>query len=169
MKRVRLSNKVRRTLGRGSGGFTLIEVLIALALFGIIAITFLGGLTTASRAVLTGDVRTTAESLARTQMEYVKSQPYDYQLVDIDASYAKIDSEDIPHGYTICSVDRDGATVNCDHSQDIIAVPWDTDTNEPVPIADGDTGLQRIKLIIKHEDQPEDQIIFSLEGYKVDR
>ncbi len=169
MKRVRLSNKVRRTLGGNSGGFTLIEVLVALALFGIIAITFLGGLTTASRAVFTGDVRTTAESLARTQMEYVKSQPYDDQLVDGEASYAKIDSEDIPHGYTICSVDRDGATVNCDHSQDIIAVPWDSDNSVPLEPLGAENGLQRIKLVIKHEDQPEDQIIFSLEGYKVDR
>ena len=165
MKRVRLSNKVRRTLGGNSSGFTLIEVLVALALFGIIAITFLGGLTTASRAVLTADIRATAESLARTQMEYVKNQLYDDQLVDGEALYAKIHSDDIPHGYTICSVNRAGSTVNCDSEQDIIAVPWDTDTNEPVPIADGDTGLQRIKLIIMHEGQR----IFSLESYKVAR
>ena len=165
MKTVRPSREVRKPFQGSSNGFTLIEVLVALALFGIIAITFLGGLTTASRAVFTGDVRTTAESLARTQMEYVKSQPYDDQLVDGEASYVKIPSDDIPHGYTIWSENWNGTPVNDGPDDPIIAVPWDTDTNEPVPIADGDTGLQRIKLIIMHEGQR----IFSLEGYKVDR
>jgi prepilin-type N-terminal cleavage/methylation domain-containing protein len=160
MKRVRLSNKVRRTPGRSSGGFTLIEVLVALALFGIIAITFLGGLTTASRAVFTGDVRTTAESLARTQMEYVKTQGYALAPPGGEAVYSKITA--IPEGYTICSVNRDDNTVNCEPHQDIIAVPWDTLNNKAAPT---DDDLQRIKLIIKHEDR----YIFSLEGYKVDR
>ena len=167
MKRVRLSNKVRRTLGGNSSGFTLIEVLVALALFGIIAITFLGGLTTASRAVLTGDIRTTAESLARTQMEYVKNQVYEPAPDGGEVTYEKISG--VPDGYSVCSVSRNDTTsdtpVNCGPDDRIIAAPWDTDTNEPVPIADGDTGLQRIKLIIMHEGQR----IFSLESYKVDR
>lgn len=77
MKRVRLSNKIRKTLRGSSSGVTLIEVLVALVIFGIIAIAFAGGLGTASKAVFTADVRTNAESLARTQMEYVKSLPYD--------------------------------------------------------------------------------------------
>jgi prepilin-type N-terminal cleavage/methylation domain-containing protein len=76
MKRVRLSNKVGKILPGKSRGFTLIEVLIALALFAIIGIVFAGGLATASRAVLIADVRTNAESLARTEMEYVKTQEY---------------------------------------------------------------------------------------------
>ena len=160
MKRVRLSNKVRRTLGGNSSGFTLIEVLVALALFGIIAITFLGGLTTASRAVLTGDIRTTAESLARTQMEYVKNQPYEEAPVDGEAFYNKIDIDDIR--YTMWSVNRAGAPVKCDDGDCIIAGPWDTEAGEA---ASTDDDLQRIKLVIKHEGQR----IFSLEGYKVKR
>jgi len=84
MKTRTLSNKTRNAFKGHSGGFTFIEVVIALALFAIIGIAFAGGLGTASRAVLTGDIRTNAESLARTQMEYVKSQDYnsagDYTL-----------------------------------------------------------------------------------------
>jgi prepilin-type N-terminal cleavage/methylation domain-containing protein len=95
MKRVRLSNKIRKTLRGSSRGVTLIEVLVALALFAIIGIAFAGGLGTASRAVFTADVRTNAESLARSQMEYVKTQDYDsagnYTLLDLpeyeDAGY----------------------------------------------------------------------------------
>jgi len=84
MKKVGPNSRLGKALRGSSGGFTFIEVVIALALFAIIGIAFAGGLGTASRAVLTGDIRTNAESLARTQMEYVKSQDYnsagDYTL-----------------------------------------------------------------------------------------
>lgn len=91
MKRVRLSNKVGKILPGKSRGFTLIEVLIALALFAIIGIVFAGGLATASRAVLIADVRTNAESLARTEMEYVKTQdystaPWGYEVTDLGST-----------------------------------------------------------------------------------
>ena len=76
MKKLNLGVKLTRVWHRPSPGFTLIEVLIALALFAIIAIVFAGGLATASRAVLIADVRTRAESLARTQMESIKEQDY---------------------------------------------------------------------------------------------
>ncbi len=57
-------------------GFSLIEVIIALALLGIIAVAVLGGLATASNTLAIADERTTAESLARSQMEYAKNQTY---------------------------------------------------------------------------------------------
>ena len=73
MKRVRLSSKVRKAFQGSSRGFTLIEVLIALALMGIIAIAFLSGLSTSSMALIIADEHATAESLARSQMAYVKN------------------------------------------------------------------------------------------------
>lgn len=168
MKKLGLNSQVRRAFQGHSRGFTLIEVLIALALFSIIAITFLGGLTTASMAVLTADVRATAESLAKTQMEDVKNpnQAYDPAPYGGVANYTKITG--IPLSYTICSVDRDGVTVNCDDSDPIIAVPWDSEGNQLLNV---DNGLQRIRLVVKHEGvvKHEDQVIFTLEGYKVNR
>ena len=98
MKKIRLSNKLRKTLRGSSRGVTLIEVLVALVIFGIIAIVFAGGLGTASKAVFTADVRTNAESLARTQMEYAKSQGY------IDYSEEPHEDYDLitpPEGYEI--------------------------------------------------------------------
>ena len=46
-------------------GLTLLEVIIALAVFGIISIAFLSALAGASRAMFIADERATAESLAR--------------------------------------------------------------------------------------------------------
>ena len=146
----------KRALMKNEKGFSIIEVTIAIALLGVIAVAFLSGLATASKATFIADERATAESLARSQMEYVKNQPYAPD--DNEAAYDKINAVDIPDGYTICSVNRAGNTV-----EDVIyGVPWDSQNNQPVA---SDAGLQRIKLIIKHHDKE----IITLEDYKVDR
>jgi prepilin-type N-terminal cleavage/methylation domain-containing protein len=83
MKRIRLSNKTRNTLQGHSRGFALIEVVIAIALIGLIGAAVLTALSTASLALIIADERATAESLARTQMEYIKDNgatPYDGNL-----------------------------------------------------------------------------------------
>ena len=77
MKRLRLSSKVRTALQGRSRGLTLVEIVIAMALIAIIAVAFLGGLSNAIMSLVVADVRTTAESLARSEMEYVKSQSYE--------------------------------------------------------------------------------------------
>ena len=136
-------------------GFSLIEVVIALLLLGIIGVALLSGFATASMALVIADERTTAESLARSQMEYVKNQGYNTAPAGGEAIYEKITG--IPGGYTIWSVNRADATV-----EDIIGVPWDSQNNQAV---DTDAGLQRVKLVIKHHDKE----IITLEGYKVDR
>jgi prepilin-type N-terminal cleavage/methylation domain-containing protein len=58
-------------------GFSLIEVLIAVGLVGLMAAAFLMAIATASKAVLLADERTTAESLAKSQIESIKEQEYD--------------------------------------------------------------------------------------------
>jgi prepilin-type N-terminal cleavage/methylation domain-containing protein len=160
MKEVRLNRKPWQALRGKSGGFTLIEVLIALALFAIIAIVFAGGLSTASRAVTIADVRTRAESLARTQMESVKEQEYVEAPDGGVCNYTKI--SDIPENYTIWSVNRDGDVVNDDDNDPVIGIPWDSENNIDAP---EDDGLQKITLVIKHEGRE----IITLEGYKVYR
>jgi len=155
MKRVRLSNKTRKTLGGSSRGFTLIEMLIALALFAIIAIVFAGGLSTASRAVLTADVRTRAESLARTQMESVKNQDYiDYTDPDRD-----------PEDYDVLTAYPEAYGI------EIVAEPIEPETYEPYEyieedgVFEGDDGIQLITVTVSHDDRQ----VITLVGYKIDR
>ena len=77
--------KILRKLKRGQRGFGLAEVIIALGLLGIIGVAFLGTLANASSAIIHADGRATAESLARSELEYVKSQEYiDYSVADHD-------------------------------------------------------------------------------------
>lgn len=57
-------------------GFTLIEVLVSLAILGTTSVAFLSGFSTASLGGSIVDKRETAKNLAESQMEYVKDQPY---------------------------------------------------------------------------------------------
>jgi type II secretory pathway pseudopilin PulG len=57
-------------------GFTYIETLIALAVLGSIAVTFLSGVTMTSRTAYMYDVRETAASLAQRQIECIKDTEY---------------------------------------------------------------------------------------------
>jgi len=60
----------------GESGTTFIETVVALALLGIIAVAFLSGLATASKASIIADEQAAAESLARSQMEWAKEADY---------------------------------------------------------------------------------------------
>jgi len=57
-------------------GFSLIEILVALALLSIISVAFLRGLFTTSQAVAVSQESVVAESLARSQVESIKAQDY---------------------------------------------------------------------------------------------
>jgi prepilin-type N-terminal cleavage/methylation domain-containing protein len=172
MKRVRLNSKVRKAFRGRSRGFTMVEVVIAMLLLGIIGVAVLTSLSYASTVLIITDRRATAESLAKTQMEDVKSQNYDPAPNGGVANYTKITVTDIPEGYTIWSVNLDGVPDNGDHSDPIIAIPWDSGNNTD---AYEDKGLQKITVIIKYEilrydatTQKSIQVVqnYTLEDYK---
>lgn len=129
------------TRSGGELGFTLIEVIVALALVSTAGIAFLSSLSTASRSTMSVNDKAMAGSLASSQLEYVLSQPYD--ATDSPPVYAPIPG--IPEGWTI----------------DVAAERLD-------PEADGladDDGLQLITVEVYHGDTME----LSLTTRKVDK
>jgi Tfp pilus assembly protein PilV len=75
-----------------SRGQLLIEILIALALMGIIAVVFIGAMYTALQSARIADERSIALTLATSEIEYVKQQPYSDSdwayTIDTAGSYA---------------------------------------------------------------------------------
>lgn len=88
-------------------GFMLIEMLVALVVSGMVAVALLVGLTTAFTGAAISHERVAAESLAKSQFEFIKIQDYiteaDYDPSDPLERYASIDINDslIEQGYTI--------------------------------------------------------------------
>jgi prepilin-type N-terminal cleavage/methylation domain-containing protein len=162
MKMGQLISKARKVLQGRSRGFSLIEVSIAIALIGVLAIAILGSLSYASTVLIITDRQATAESLAKSQMEYVKSQNYTSAPDGDVAPYNEIPGISIPVGYTIGSYNRDDEIID-----NVVGIPWNSGNNTE---AYYDTGLQKIKLVVKYEIlRPEHKIVveqFILEGYK---
>jgi len=155
MKKLRLTSKARKAFRGGSRGFSMLEVVIAIALLGIIAVSVLSALQTAALALISADQRATSESIARSQMEYVKVQGYEEAPNGGEVTYEKIEiNPDESPGYTIWSVNRDDEVV-----ADVIGVPWDSGNSTAMY---QDKGLQRIKVVIKHDDK----VLATLEDFK---
>ncbi len=61
---------------QGQRGISLIETLVGLALLGIIAVAFLTGLFTISKAVSLSQESVSVDSLVKSQIEYIRVQDY---------------------------------------------------------------------------------------------
>lgn len=132
--------KVARALRGSSKGLTLIEVLIALTIFSVIAVTFLVGLATSYHALTIADERTTAESLTRSELEYIKGTSY--VLLAGGFSYH------IPGAPPQWDPSHTIDSQYSDYSVNVTGVPIDPNTHEP--LAEGDQGLQQITVEVYH-------------------
>jgi len=120
---MRLLQVARRSsifAGRESG-VGLLETVVALAIIGTIAVTFLSGLVTTSKAAFTVDERATAESLAQSQMEWAKNADYVYSATQ----------------YSLAPMPSGKDYIN--YSATIVAEP----------LHDPDDGIQKITVTVK--------------------
>ena len=129
-------------MGSNSRGMGFVEVLVALAILGLVAAAFLNGLSTSLNTLIISDEGSTVLALAQGQMEYVKSQDYDESTDPGHPQYSENTSL-TPAGYTV----------------EISASRLD-------PEGDGfgnDDGLQQITIIIKRQSNE----VFTLVDYLV--
>ena len=86
--------RVRAVVADAQAGVGLVETLVAVAILGVTLTVLLAAISTGSAGVATTEERVTAENLARSQLEYTKSQPY----LPAPASYATVTP---PAGYAV--------------------------------------------------------------------
>ena len=119
----------------------MLEVVIAIALLGIIAVSVLSALQTAALALISADRRATAESIARTQMEWVRYSDYDDILEEGHPEYSPDPQITLPPDFSVVTT--------------AIRLNKDVDPND-------DDGIQHITVTVTHEDR----VVVTLEDYK---
>jgi Tfp pilus assembly protein PilV len=136
-------------------GQLLIEVLIALALMGVIAVVFIGAMYTALQSARIADERSIALTLAQSEIEYVKRQPF----------------SDIEWAYTVDTTDS--------YSTPGMEPSWWSEA-QPPPLSGADfvgysvsisglntdfTGIRKVTAIARHHGEP----VITLENFERDR
>ena len=135
---------------RGQKGLTLLETLIALTILSVIALSIFLALDVSHKTTATVDKNTIAESLTRTELEYIKNSPYDTSLDPGHPQYA-VDP----------SIDLDGDPYNGRYSITVTAERLDPENDG----FDDDDGIQKVTVEVDYDGEE----VMTTEDYKVDR
>ncbi len=119
------------------------ETLIGLVIFALIGIIVMTSLAMTARSNMTNSNLTRAESLARTELEYVRNLPYNF--TDNPPVYATLS---LPTGFSYDNSEPMAKRINIDGSA-----------------ATADTGFQQIRVGIKYSNN----LLFTVTSYKVNR
>ncbi|MBN1856851.1 MAG: prepilin-type N-terminal cleavage/methylation domain-containing protein [Dehalococcoidia bacterium] len=145
---------------RHEKGQILIEVLIALALLGMIATTFLGAMYTALQAARISEEKSATLTLVKSEIEYIKDQPYSendwaYSVSTTERSTSQAPSWWATSPPPLLPAEYEGYSVDIAGVSDI-----DLDgTGGP------DEGIRTITAVARRDGQ----VIFTMEDYEVDR
>lgn len=129
---------------KSEAGVSLAETVVAVAIMGLAMVFLANGLGLLSRSDLIVKDRTTAEGLARSQMEIIKSQGY----IDWISGHGEYQIIAAPTGYGVQTS----------------VVPINPATGASLASGDDD-GVQRIGVTVIRNSET----LFTLTGYKVDR
>jgi prepilin-type N-terminal cleavage/methylation domain-containing protein len=177
---------IKRLL-KNEKGYSLIELTIGLLILGIIGAAFFSGMNNIIMTSIRNDRQAEAMSLAQSQLEYIKQQPYNWNDTDPDNNLDRdnngepdpdntemigkywtiIKPADTPANFEIYGWDDNKAEYG-EYAQ--FAKFWDvTSTVEPKDLPDedfpeSDTGIQVIKIVIKQNNNE----VIELYGYKAD-
>jgi prepilin-type N-terminal cleavage/methylation domain-containing protein len=125
-------------------GLTLIEVIIALAVFAAIAVSVFVALVVSTRTTASVNENTNAESLTRSALEIVKQCGYD--ATNNPPRYQEcLETMNIPNGYDVV----------------VTAVRLDPEVDG----TENDDGIQKVTVEVKHDGE----LKVTTESYKVNR
>jgi len=119
---------LRTVVVKAQAGVGLVETLIAVAILGVTLVALLAAISTGSIGVATTEERVTAENLARSQLEYTKSQSY----LPAPTSYLTVTP---PAGYAI-SADATSIIPEGDSSVQMITVTVTRDGDTLLTVED---------------------------------
>ena len=148
---------IRRTIRRRSLGATLVEVVIAVVVLGLLTSAVPPVFVMLTKAEYRRDERRVAEALIRMQMEYVKS-----------AAYIDNYGNETGRVYATVPVPDESYLVNVD----VVPVHIDPETRTRTPLAPAfDEGIQEITVEVYHVDKnvEVDTPVLAAKSYKVDR
>ena len=122
------------TTQSGEKGFALLEVLIAIAIIGVVAAGFLAAMNNATKGAEMTDQIDTSRVIAQAQMEYIKTQPFradgDYGIDT--ALMSQYPGYSVPDPTVDNAQDRDGLiqkiTVTVIHDEKIVMTLQDCKT-----------------------------------------
>jgi len=137
-----------RSAQNGDRGLTLIEILVAMGILAAVAVVFMVGMSTSFTSVMVSQESVASESLAKSELEYVKSAAYhsanitwSYQLPSDPPSWDLTHA--LPDGYGGYSVQVDA---------------------EKFPDHPSDDGIQKITVTVTLNGET----AFILVGYNVE-
>jgi prepilin-type N-terminal cleavage/methylation domain-containing protein len=142
---------------RNSHGFSLIEALIAMAILGAISAAFLNSLATAYKADALADQRTSAESLVRSEFEYIKDSPYQAYGFSYEIPVPPGTPPPWDAGYTDLADGYQGYSVEVTGQQLIPATH--------TPYSGPDMGIQQITVEVYYQGE----LLLSSSTYKINR
>ncbi len=126
----------------GQKGVMLLEVLVGLAILGVIAVAYMNGLTSTFNAISISQERVAAESLAKSQIEYIKVQDY-IRVADYNPDYPAT-------SYELITVPSDlaaaGYSVNISTPEEVISE------------LEGGFELQSVNITVRRNNQQKLQI-----------
>jgi len=140
----------------GQKGQTLVEVLIAIVILGMVAVPFLTSLSVSSRAIMVTDDKAAAESLVRAELEYVKNSPYNFT----GFSYAIPATPNNPPPWDPSRIALDSCYAT--YSVNVTGVPIHPENSTPSGV---DRHIQKITVVVYHQNTS----VLTMSTYKTDR
>jgi prepilin-type N-terminal cleavage/methylation domain-containing protein len=146
-------------------GFSLIEVIVGVAIVAIVGLVIMIGTTTTTKAQITHRDEITGEILARSQMEYVMRQPYSSS----------------PWSYSVTSSQRSSgqqplwwdsgnppllSDIYAGYLVSVNATDYDADRDGVLEIPGDDSDICNIVVKVYH---PVTKLLVTVESYKVNR